>query len=60
MDGTTQGLIAAGIGIVIFVMGYLKGSMVSTKRTLDTIIGMGYLAVDNEGNLVAGPKLKNK
>lgn len=60
MDGTTQGMIAAGIGIIIFVMGYVKGSTVSTKRTLDTIISMGLLAFNDKGDLIAGPKLKNK
>jgi len=60
MDGTTQGLIAASIGIIVFVMGYVKGTSTSTKRTIDTIINMGLLSVDDNGNLIAGPKLKNK
>jgi hypothetical protein len=60
MDGTTQGMIASSIGIVLFLMGYVKGSRTASKRTLDTIIMLGLLDINEKGQLVAGPKLKNK
>jgi hypothetical protein len=60
MDGTTQGMIASSIGIVLFLMGYVKGSRTASKRTLDVIIMLGLLDINEKGQLVAGPKLKNK
>jgi hypothetical protein len=60
MDGTTQGMIASSIGIVLFLMGYVKGSRTASKRTLDAIIMLGLLDINQKGQLVAGPKLKNK
>lgn len=60
MDGTTQGLIAASIGIVLFLMGYVKGSRNASKRTLDAIITLGLLDINENGQLIAGPKLKHK
>ncbi len=60
MDGTTQGLIAASIGLLIFFMGYVKGSTTASKRTLDAISILGLPEINEKGQLVAGPKLKNK
>lgn len=60
MDGTTQGLIAVGIGILLFLMGYVKGSRTASRRTLDAIIMLGLLEINEKGQLIAGPKLKNK
>jgi len=60
MDGTTQGLIAVGIGILLFLMGYVRGSRTASRRTLDAIIMLGLLEINEKGQLIAGPKLKNK
>ena len=48
-----QGLIGAGLGIVLFVMGLYKGIEITVRHMFDN----GVLRTDEEGNLRAGPKL---
>ena len=55
---TIQGVIAASIGIILFIMGYIKGVRNSTSIAIDSLISLGYLAVNDKGDVIAGPKLK--
>lgn len=55
--GTFQGLVAAGCGIVLFLMGYYKGRISGAASALDTLIAMRMLKINNEGNVVKGDKL---
>ncbi len=55
---TIQGVIAASIGIILFIMGYIKGVRKSTSIAIDSLISLGYLAVNDKGDVIAGPKLK--
>lgn len=52
-----QGLIGAGLGIVLFVMGLYKGRVQGVEITLQHMFDNGVLRTDEEGNLRAGPKL---
>lgn len=54
---TTQGLIAVGIGIILFVMGYWKGSQSGLKNAIETLFKMGVLAVDKDDQVIPGPEL---
>jgi hypothetical protein len=55
--GTTQGLIAAGIGIVLFGMGYWKGNQTGLHNAVEALFKMGVLAVNENDEVVAGPKI---
>lgn len=55
---TMQGFIAASIGTILFIMGYIKGVRNSTPLAIDALIKLGYLAVNDKGDVIAGPKLK--
>ena len=55
--GTTQGLFAVGIGILLFGMGYWKGHQTGLKNAVDTLFKMGVLAVDKDDQVIAGPEL---
>jgi hypothetical protein len=55
--GTLQGLLGAGIGILIFLMGYYKGTITGMKNTIDSMFAMGVLAVDEQNNVIAGPQI---
>ena len=52
-----QGLIGAGLGIVLFVMGLYKGRVQGVGIALQHMFDNGVLRTDEEGNLRAGPKL---
>ena len=53
----TQGLLAVGIGIILFVMGYWKGSQSGLKNAIETLFKMGVLAVDKDDQVIPGPEL---
>jgi hypothetical protein len=52
-----QGILASLIGILLFLMGYYKGAQTGMKNAVESMFKMGVLAVDEENNVVAGPKL---
>jgi hypothetical protein len=54
---TTQGLFAVGIGIVLFGMGYWKGNQTGLQNAVEALFKMGVLAVDENDQVVAGPKI---
>lgn len=53
----TQGLLAVGIGIILFGMGYWKGSQSGLKNAIETLFKMGVLAVDKDDQVIPGPEL---
>ena len=55
--GTTQGLIAVGMGIVLFGMGYWKGNQTGLQNAVEALFKMGVLAVNENDEVVAGPKI---
>ena len=55
--GTTQGLIAVSIGIVLFGMGYWKGNQTGLHNAVEALFKMGVLAVDENNEVIAGPKI---
>jgi len=57
MDEITQGLLAVGIGIILFVMGYWKGSQSGLKNAIETLFKMGVFAVDEDDQVIPGPEL---
>lgn len=57
MDGTTQGIIAVIIGMILFVMGYYKGRHHGAATALDALISLRLLKVNPDGNIVRGDKL---
>ena len=54
---TTQGLIAVGIGIILFVMGYWKGNQTGLQNAVEALFKMGVLAVDKDDQVIPGPEL---
>lgn len=54
---TMQGLIAAGIGLILFFMGYYKGEKRGARFAVNYLFESGVLAVDSSGNIKAGPEL---
>ena len=63
-DATIRGLAAVAIGIVLFLMGYFRGSKSGVKSgvsaAVEHMFTAGLLATDKDGNIIAGPKLKDK
>ena len=57
MDGTVQGLVAVGCGIILFLMGYWKGRHTGISQELDSLISMRILKVTDDGNIVRGDRL---
>lgn len=58
MDITTlQGLLASAIGILLFAMGYWKGQQNGIQGAVDSLFDLGILAIDEEQNVIAGPKI---
>jgi hypothetical protein len=54
---TLQGLLGAGIGILLFAMGYYKGTITGMKSAVESMFAMGVLAVDEQNNIIAGPQI---
>jgi|TARA_B110000503_G_C6932854_1_gene323554 hypothetical protein len=59
-DITVRGLVGVSIGIILFLMGYSKGSKSGVSAAVEHMFKLGLLATDTNGNIVAGPKLKHK
>jgi hypothetical protein len=60
MDITVlQGIAASAIGIVLFLMGYYKGTRSGIQTAVQSMFDMGMLTIDKNNNIVAGPKLNN-
>jgi|APGre2960657468_1045069.scaffolds.fasta_scaffold441055_1 hypothetical protein len=59
-DATIRGLAAVAIGIVLFLMGYARGSKSGVSAAVEHMFTAGLLATDKDGNIIAGPKLKDK
>lgn len=59
-DSTIRGLLGVAIGVTLFLMGYVKGRSQGIHSTVDHIIKIGILSIDENGNIIAGPKLRNK
>jgi hypothetical protein len=59
-DATIRGLAAVAIGIVLFLMGYARGSKSGVAAAVEHMFTAGLLATDKDGNIIAGPKLKDK
>lgn len=55
---TLQGLLASGIGILLFAMGYWKGTHNGIENAVESMFAIGVLAVDEDDNVIAGPELK--
>jgi hypothetical protein len=54
---TLQGLLASGIGLLLFAMGYWKGTHNGVQNAVQSMFDMGVLAVDENDNVIAGPKV---
>lgn len=54
---TLQGLIASGIGILLFLMGYWKGTSDGVQGAVQSMFELGILAVDENDNVVPGPHI---
>ena len=54
---TLQGLLASGIGLLLFAMGYWKGTHSGIQNAVESMFQMGVLAVDENDNIIAGPKV---
>lgn len=54
---TLQGLLAAGIGLLLFAMGYWKGTSNGIKNAVESMFAIGVLAVDDDNNVIAGPEI---
>jgi hypothetical protein len=52
-----QGIAASIIGIVLFLMGYYKGTQSGVQTAVQSMFDMGVLAVDENNNVIAGPKV---
>lgn len=59
MDAMT-GTLAVIIGVIIFLMGYFKGTKRGTENAVNHMFESGILDVDSKGNIVAGSKLSTK
>jgi hypothetical protein len=56
---TLQGLLASAIGILLFAMGYWKGQQNGIQGAVDSLFELGILAIDEDKNVVAGPKINS-
>ena len=54
---TLQGIAASVIGILLFLMGYWKGTTTGLQNAVQSMFDMGILAVDENDNVIAGPKV---
>lgn len=54
------GTLAVIIGVIIFLMGYFKGTKRGTENAVNHMFESGILDVDSKGNIVAGSKLSTK
>lgn len=52
-----QGLLASGIGLLLFAMGYWKGTHNGITSAVESMFQMGVLAVDDNDNVIAGPEI---
>lgn len=59
-DLTIRGLTGVAIGVTLFLMGYARGRRQGLHSAVDYMFKIGILSVDEKGNIVAGPKLRNK
>jgi hypothetical protein len=59
-DVTIRGLFGVSIGIILFLMGYFRGSKSGVSAAVEHMFTVGLLATDKDGNIIAGPKLKDK
>lgn len=55
-----RGLFGVVIGVTLFLMGYVKGRSQGVHSAVDYMVKMGILTIDEKGNIVAGPALRNK
>ena len=54
---TLQGTLAAGIGIVLFLMGYYKGTSNGIENAVQSMFKLGVLALDADDNVIPGPQI---